>query len=249
MGLVQVAPGIRLPNRALRFDIGNLSNLNLTSVASITNLAAGTIAAWVKPLDISGFNNRIWQKAGGANNWLLIGTDSNAGDLRFGWNRSVTSLNIRTTGGYLALGEWQMVAAAWNSTGANSDQHIYRGTLTSPVTEASTYASQVVGSGTHDDTGGNPLILSTNTSIVGAYFQMWNRQLNVQELELVRTNPQPSSGGSVISLLVGDNGVTKQWDLSGTGNDASIGNTVLQESGPAQVAIALGLGTRNYLAA
>ncbi len=185
------------------------------------NVSAGTMFAWVNPSGVSATTSRIVDKQG-TQRLIFAVRDSTNGDLRCGYNRSTSNLNILSTTGYVTTGAWQFLACVWDTAGSNGNQLMYRATLTNITLTQPTYSAQAVGSGTHDDSTavlviGNGNGGSATNSFTGtiAVFGWWNRTMTSGELASQMFTPH-SSNGCIALFALGRNGTGTQQNLCGT---------------------------------
>lgn len=209
--------------------------VNLGSSASLDNLSAATVAAWVNMDTISDATEpRLYNKAGTQRFALVF----NATQFGFEYSRSTTICRAKAAFANLPaldIAKWCFLACVMNSAGVNSDQQVFVGSLTSAVTEASAYDLQGVGSGTHDDAGADALIghnTAAGSSIDGfvAWMGIWNRALTLGELQAQQFHPHVTAG-CVGFYHLGWTGTGTQPDWSGNENvgtvtGATVGNHV-----------------------
>src|SRR6185503_19386634 len=134
---------------ALTFAATSTDRVDSGTASSINNISIGTLLAWVYPTDLVTNNRRMIDKSGTQK--LLWVLNDGIRNYRFGYNRSTSNLNIISQTDYYTQNAWQFLGATWDTSLTNTDQHLYRGTESAVVTECSSYATQQVGSGTHDD--------------------------------------------------------------------------------------------------
>lgn len=218
--------------RGLVFAAGGTDTVNVGSAAVLDNVATGTVICWCYPTNVTNATSmRIYTKIG-TNNFVFVHRDTTNGDFRFGYTRSVTSLNILSPTGTVTVNTWQTLAATWNASGVNGDQHLYRGVNSgtlSTIAEIGSYTTQVVGSGTHDDASADAHIGSTTTStgqFVGtiALVMICNFQMTVGQLRQQQFSPHKVEG-CVGIWPVGINGTTSVPDWSLNGNAGTVTNT------------------------
>lgn len=134
------------------------SLINVGSATVLDNMPQGTTLAWVRRT-ASVTDARVWQKAyvalhGAAHYFVLNDTGGTVGYLQ----DRTTDLQMRG-GTTPPLNEWWFVVAQWNTAGSNGDQRIFTGNLTTPATEVSSYAVQIVGSGSLTSDAAAPLTI------------------------------------------------------------------------------------------
>lgn len=184
----------------------------------------GTVMVWI--YQTSTANPTAWVFPGGTSCQFNPNTTS----VLFGIGRATQNLNMVTAFSNLptfGTNKWSFLAAVWNVTGVNGDQHLYHGDLTTLAAEASAYAIQRVGSGSVNSSAGlNTLIGNVaggSQPMAGsiALVAIWNRQLSLAEIRQQQFRPMPTSG-CVLLLQLGFNGTGTQPDLSGSTNAVSV---------------------------
>ncbi|MEW5917471.1 MAG: hypothetical protein AB1762_13755, partial [Gemmatimonadota bacterium] len=180
---------------ALHFDSTDL--VDCGSGTTLDNISHGFAMAWVY-LDSSGANQTIMRKGSGTTNRHLFNL-LGAGP-QFLIDRGTTDLAVTATFANLTgwgTGQWFFIAATWNLSGANGDQKMFSGNLTTLATEPSAYASQAVGSGAegsdatdnlflgNTNSGGSPLNGRMSVLLLGS-----GRQLTLGEVQRWQSRPQ-----------------------------------------------------------
>lgn len=240
MGLIQGAPDVRLPDRSLKFS-ASTDLVNCGAGASLDNLDPITVVAWALRTTPSA-STRLWQKGIATNAWNLNADLAETGTFFANLPRATTLCNVsaalKNFPGYF-LNSWLYWAASLDTSAAGNNK-LFIGSLTSPVSEPSAYATQTVGSGTKgnnsaaDATIGNKSNLSAVWTGSIACVGVFGRLLSLPEHRLLQLNPGPKTvAGCLQWIFVGDNNTSTQHDLSGNGNNGTVTGAT-QETGPAQ---------------
>lgn len=115
--------------QALSFD-GTNDYVDLGSAASLDNLSAMTLSAWIRP-DSMGENSkgRIFDKTSDptpGSGWILnIADNESSYQLGFVVDYSVTDIARRTTGGAISPNVWQHVAVTWDGSTTATNIKMY----------------------------------------------------------------------------------------------------------------------------
>lgn len=202
-----------------RVDCGSatrLDNINpITWVFWIypTNLVADNVAYLYSKIPSYTEYKTIFLNDPGLPNGSILGDINRGGTF---YTDAIVQKN-----GLLSNNQWQYVAITMNTSGSNSDQKIYYGTLTTPATEVSSYDVQTVGSGiVGSDASANAVIANNALDPVYAFpgriafFGIWNRALSAGEIKSQQFRPRVTSG-NVLFLKLGSNGLTNVPDWSG----------------------------------
>ena len=116
---------------ALLFD-ANSEQVDHGSGTTLDSIAAGTVIYVYRPSAVSG-NQHLFRKEGTDFSRLLV---TSSGNLELGIERSGVDCVAITNTAPVAANVWQAVVATWDTGGANGDQHIYHGNLsTGTLTE------------------------------------------------------------------------------------------------------------------
>lgn len=130
----------------------------------------------------------------------------------------------------LATSTWVFLCAVANAGGANGDQDLWLGNLTTAPAEPSSYTSQVVGSGDHTTNGSDDMIIGNDVNqtqaIPGqiAMIGFWKRAFSSTEMDALRriwncNYPVASQGCWVFGV---GNSTGTQPDWSGNGNNGTV---------------------------
>lgn len=181
----------------------------------------GFVAAWVQiasfvtgvtGLKLCGTDGVYWGL------WLDGGFDG-SGHLYFDIQRATTNLIAHASSDPLVVGVPQFVAVSWNTSGANSDQKLYTGSLNRIVSEVATYATQEVGAGTRSTpttafTIGNALGGESYSYFNGSIdtFIYLNRQPLLKEIIELQGNMYAAPGTQLVTRL---GNVSREIDLIG----------------------------------
>lgn len=209
---------------ALLFTSGTSDKVDCGSGASLDDLAAGTFLAWVYPTALKADDTIVVKTAQstGMRNFIAVGS----GALRVDIDRA-TDLVIVSSASVLSTDSWQFVAAVFNTGGADADQKLFHGTLTSLAAETG-YQVQQVGSGAVvSDAAHNLFIGNFNSGTFGAFagriawVAHWNRVLTLAEIRAQQFRPHKTSG-CVLFMHLGFNGTGTQPDHSGNFNSGTV---------------------------
>lgn len=208
--------------------------VNIGTGSSLDNLATCTIAAWLYCTN-DNIDRRIWQK-GLSPNGRLFYTFSSAGtaQLRLDVHGRGTLAYANTSAfSAWATNKWCFAACVWNTGGANGDQKLYVGDLSTTLAEPSAYTSQAVGTGSPGNNSGVAAVWANNTNNASAFQGriatgwIFNRVLSIGELAHLQFKGQILSG-CVDYHEFGFTGSSSSADWSGNVNTGTItGATVV----------------------
>jgi len=126
-----------------------------------------------------------------------------------------------------ALNSWLFLVATFDTAGANGDQKLLIGNLTTPPTEPSAYTAQQVGSGTPGETV-SPFTFGNNANSTTRVFigdiaavSFFNRVLTANEIYQVWRFNAPLSG-RIVQSHYGLLGTGTQPDWSGNGRTGTV---------------------------
>lgn len=210
---------------ALQFVSGSADKVNLGRPVLLQDIRAGTMLVWANP--------SAWPAAGlraivyingtstGFRNFSTAGLGGTLG-LRLLVDRATTALNVGALPGdvpFAGANKPNCWVVTWNVDGVDADQHLYGGDQNAPLTEVTTYQSQIVGSGTVSastnaaDTviGGN----STNQGFPGVIYDVaiWDRVVPLVDLQWMRFALSLSAPLGWWTL--GADGPAAVWDYTG----------------------------------
>lgn len=218
--------------------------VNCGRVAAADNIAAGTIAGWVRVLawDTAGDYFGVVNK--GINTYAnYVSLDIMPWAPNIGYadcliQRATTDLQVRSSVPVAILNKWCFAVFTWDIAGANTDQHVYYGDMSNALQEA-TYSIQQVGSGAQKDDSANSVgIGNFATPAAGQFYDggndremhwagLWNKQLTIQELEQIRKETMQGLAkpkGAVLYMYLGRD-IGTQQDLSGNNLHGTPGAT------------------------
>jgi len=204
---------------ALLFDADG-EKVDHGSASDLDSMAVGTLLYIVRP-SVVNTNHHIFRKGIATFSRLLFGS---TGNIEFGKHRTTTNLTVVTTGTPVTANVWQAIAASWNLSGADGDQHLYHGNLGGAITEQA-YGLRVVGSGTHDDAASDWTVGCRSDTGAAAFRgeiarqQVWDRQLSLSEINIA---VYEYLSGSILHSEYGYNGVGTQVDYSGKGHAGTV---------------------------
>lgn len=209
--------------------------------AWIDSLPQGTFALWVKvTYDTSGQNRLIYKRhqspSYGGKAWMRnIDGGGDTDTMFFEMTRASDSTNLiinSTDNWWSTVNEWQFAAVVFDSNGADGDQRLFKGNITTPCAEPS-YEQQSVGSGSVDDDSNGKLTIGANTEHQNngfggniAWVGIWDDVLTQQELWSLQFMPRPIAGASGAKCLLfshfGFYGASSVADWSGNGRTATV---------------------------
>jgi hypothetical protein len=225
----------------LLFDAA-AERVNFGSAASLDNITTGTFAAWIKPISenadsyiltkwAAGTAGKEFSYDAGGNIKLFVGTVD-------GWPNWIHAEGNTSP---LTAGSWSFIAAVWDSGGADGDQELYHGSLSTLVAEVGGYATQQRGSGALVDESALDLLAGENEDLVDsgndtiiAWVGVWDVVLTVSQLQQqqFRLGSPVSAADCQLFCHHGYNGVGTQADLSGTGNTGTVTNATVDDHVP-----------------
>jgi hypothetical protein len=210
---------------ALSFSGTDVVNFGKSASVNTCFNNAGTIAFWAFPTGTTSALTFARKDAGG-----FIVSFTAAPGIQLSIARATQSLNATaTTANVPAFGtnKWIFFAAQWDSAGANGDQLLYGGDLTTSVVAASTYSTQRVGIGAVTNQDALNLLVGNASAANGAFpgniawVGLWNRRLTLGELKDQQYKLHDTSGSTIFTHL-GFNGTSTQPDWSGNSNTGAV---------------------------
>lgn len=263
MSVIPITRDIWHPDRALRFPSGITGYVDHGAAFDtiVKNNTIGSCGLWIRQSSFAAAQTLVRTFDVGATGVFIFSLTAAGIQLTVG--RGTQSQNVTCTFAQLGNfnsrpGEWRFIAGQWDLTaGNNSNQKIFAGSLTEPITEASGYSPQRAGSGTVAVTAnslvGNSLIaaqpLDGNIAVIMAY----TRFLQPAEWQAAMEG-NPPRDSMILYSFYGDEAASTASgavrDISGTGNNGTIGGSgVVLDIGPALVARHLYPFAKSYLAA
>lgn len=186
--------------------------------AGLNNENAFTVLAWLyKTGDTDGAP--IWWKGTGNNKGFFLQYGAGGNDFGLYVMRATTNADSASVTGTLPSNEWSCVAGTYDET---DGPRLFKGSLTSAITEVS-YATRVVGAGTTtDDSGGVHKIgqrPANDRNFPGriAIFAHFKRRLTLQEIVAWQFHPFVDADTDIFMEL-GYNGTGTQPNLTSLGN-------------------------------
>lgn len=210
---------------SLLFGGAASDRVNVGSGTVLDNVNQGTLIALAYPTG-SG-NGRFYQKGVTGQGPLFF---SYGASLEIARNRATTAsdaLSLVSNFSAHALNQWNWYAGVWNTGGANGDQKLYVGTLTTPFAEPSAYGTQTVGSGAEGDNSAVDAIIGNNSNAALAFpgriacVIHYNVALTLGQLRAVQFGDAVLPG-RVGYWELGWNGTGTQPDYSGNGNAGTV---------------------------
>lgn len=222
--------------------------VNLGTLASIQNIEKGSLYFKHRP--------DLWPAAGlramfyingnatGFRDFSMSGIGGTIG-ARLLIDRASVAYNVGATPAntpHHAAGVWCDLLFTWDMNAANSDQHIYGGSMYptfNPLVEVGTYANRDVGSGTATSSNSQNSVFGGFGLSQGypgriGYVGLWiNRQLTLNEAHYVQRNPRDFGvyGQSRVWLPGEDGGATVVEKLGSGDNGTIVNATVIEDQG------------------
>lgn len=216
--------------------------VNFGNSAEINNLNdVGTFAGWFYRTSAAGDSAYFYKLNSAYTNGISMKAPGvNGLGLRLDVPMTGTSLRIQTNSSVVTLNAWNFVCATWDTSSPTAtDQKLFVGTLTSPVSEISSYNFQIAGSGSvnNADSDGlgignipsNPASFARFVGNIG-WVGFWSTQLTQGQLRKIQYKPT-ASANCVLSCWFGKNGSGTQTDLSGEGNHGTITGATVSSRG------------------
>jgi hypothetical protein len=215
-------------------DFTSTDVINYGSAASVDGPPdnAGTAIFWLFP-DAS--TAGTWF-AKSAQTFLVNATATSLQVTHARGTQSLVALSTFANASTYGNNKWCYVAATWDTAGANGDQQIWHGDLSTIVAETAAYSTQRVGSGTVTSTAASNLLFGNRdagtTPLDGkaAFVGLWNRRLSLGELKDQQFWPHVTSG-NVVFDWVGFS-ASPEPDWSGNGNAGTVTGTTLYPNVP-----------------
>lgn len=208
--------------------------------SAINNLNAGSIAVWGHFNTLANDEGLAikWQFSAGHHDFVFWGGPANNLTLTVG--RGTANLEAVSNDGCIAsTGKWYFMACVWDISGANSEQKLYFGDLTTPTAEVGSYSTQTVGSGSRNSstenlglggmTGGSPAWF--NNDVIIDVVAIFDKVLSLAELRMFQFHPQ-NNVNCVGLWYPGKHGPSVVPDLSGQGNHGTVYNATMDISVP-----------------
>ena len=225
--------------QALNFD-GVDDRVGVGSGASLDNLSASTICAWIYPRGFGGNNaGRIYSKGPGDQEYMfLIENDGTTPDqtLRFSDGYATTNLARSGVASLVSLNTWQHACATWDGGTSSSGIKLYRNSVESSSygQSASASGSAISDASSNGDIGGRTSGSTRNFNGLIDDVRVYNRALSADEIKRLYnlggtfTVNKSQSTGTLKDGLVGHwtfdgkdaNG--RVDDVSGQGNHGTI---------------------------
>ena len=210
--------------------------MNCGNSAAIQDLDTITVCAWA-------YRNNLSSQV------PIIAKGDTAAEIYF-WMNNSSEVNCEITRATIncaaysntncaPTGSWLFFAASLNFNGANGDQHLYSGNLTTLAAEVGAYAAQQVGGGartgsTHDlgignSPQGNQAWMTANhlVDVVG----LFNTNLALSAIQDFQQHPRVLAN-CVGLWFPGRDGISTAFDRSSVGNNGTIYNATLDASVP-----------------
>lgn len=226
---------------SLTFGTAATDRVDISPASSINNLGAFTVATWIKLKSLTApqIAQFIFGRGTAGNQRKAAAQVSDgSAEVTFSVDRATTSSSFTTNSTLLVINQWLFLCFTYDINGsAGNVGHIYKGTLSSPVAEA-TYSTSTDGSGAlkGDDSALNMKLYNAASDQrgidgKGGWFGLWNRALSLSELKSIQFHPRVTSG-CVGFYRLGDNGTGTQRDFSGNGNNGTVTGATQSDNPP-----------------
>ena len=221
---------------SLSFTRLSTDHVDHGSNASLDTLGAGVYMMWMFSGASADVDWQLFEKNESATKSAL--------NPDFNWGaeigRDSVDLLVRANiGNFASYGaaKWLFLAFAFDRTGADGDQKLLMGDLTTAATEPSTYSTQTVGSGNFVADASNSLIVGNQAagnrgvedSIASLHLcnvLLTNAQIRAQQFRFRKLL------SSVILCEYGWNGTNLQPDWSGNGNNGTVTGATVSDHVP-----------------
>lgn len=218
---------------ALRVADNTGQHVSHGSDTSLDDINEGSILVWVYVRDVADAFRVAINKAGVGVTTMYrpaAGMTNPGSSIRWEKDRATTDLRIWTVGSVITANEWNCIAFAWNTGGADGDQKCFVGVRGGEMSEPS-YNTQSAGSGAVTSDAASALQVGCNSGAASSAPWDWGivnlisgRRITLAEAQAWMYQPRPLTG-SVLFTLYGHNGTSAQADLSGSNNHGSPANS------------------------
>ena len=217
----------------MAIDLSTTGYINHGSSSTLEDFTVGTILAWVY-IGSSVPDGYVFSKWTGTIDEMYMYFDGNTNKrIECSRGRATTTLRVRSAASTLQANKWQFVGFTFNSAGADTDQKLYWGDLTTTVAEVS-YLDRRVGSGTLTaGSTGNAWVGNRNDS-PGTWAQLNNTRvgfvavyptiLTLQQIFEQQFNLTPVVDGARLFVQYGLGALSEAVDWSGNANHGTVTN-------------------------
>lgn len=218
---------------ALTLGGATSDRITVTAAASINNLAAFAVIAWVFPTTLTDLR-MIYSKDNGTGSEVFFGLNGTGGNVQIQVGRATSNANAVSDDTPLsAANTWHCIAASWDGSTAPK---IYRGSLTVAMVERTYLAGNTAGSGAQkDDSARDALWGNDGTTLAFqgrmAVAALFNRAPTLAELQSWQFDPRVLSG-TVDLKHFGYNGTGTQLDFSGSANPGAVTGSAVGDHVP-----------------
>lgn len=235
---------------ALVFTGGDGDKVDHGSGTTLDDLTVASYLFWCQPTSISDSATYTMLQKGtepGQRRFIL---NDGSNNIHLEVFRATVVLSITAAlSNFTSAGanKWLFVACLWDSGGADGDQRIFIGDLSTHATEPSSYGTQALGSGALSSdasanlTAWNHPAASQSFPGDGGWCGVWNRLLTAGEVRAQQFHPHKTSG-NVLFCHYGYNGTGNQADLSGNGNTGTVTGAVVSDHVPLGPPFGFGMG-------
>lgn len=208
--------------------------VNCGNSAAINNLATITLISW-QYLIAANENNITARKANDNESVDDFEFSTTISDECFGsLGRATTGVLVWSNTDQFVASKWIYTVVVMDSTGANGDQHIYYGDLSTLATECGAYSQQRVGAGARTGGASNlgignfqgGTVAWPNTNKIIAVFAIFNTTLTQGQIRSFQYHPRAMEN-CVGLWFPGLHGASTVPDLAGNGNNGTVFNATL----------------------
>ncbi len=211
-------------------NTGSADRVDIGDGTSIRDLNPFTFIEWIYPVNTGTWAGKPFLQKGraaGGGSRRVLEVSASGNFMRLEVDRSTSDTNYIASNLAMSNNTWYCVAGTYDSA-ASPTTHLYQGTLSAVMVEA-TYSTSTDGSGTlGSDSGQNMRIgndgAASPTSSINARIAtvgIFNRVLSLGELIDWQFRPGVRSG-CVGFYQLGFNGISTQPDWSGNGNSGTV---------------------------
>ena len=219
------------------------AKVTVTDASNLLNWDVGTLIYWVyRTGSGASGGSRVEQKglsSSGIRGWFVSPGTPETTELQV--RRATADISvIASLGNFSAEGtnKWACWAATWDAGGADGDQIIAIGDLTTALAEPSSYTTQVVGSGSTGDNTGHNLIVGNHPTLSLAFpgrlaiAYRANVHSTLAQMQALQFRLLVNSSNVKGLYHLGWNGTSTQPDWSGSGNPGTVTSATLADHVP-----------------
>lgn len=219
---------------ALDFSGADNDRVNHGSAAILDDMDPVTYILWFNPDNLTASLNFLYGKFNAAGNARAQMFYRSNGRLAYWRSYASATMQRESDNSFITATTWQMVAVVGNGV-TNTDNKIYRGTLTSTVAEA-TYAVSNSGTGALLSDADGDLFIANNTPTSGlspdgkiGFVMIVKAALTIDQIRALQIRPTVVANTVLFSTL-GYNAVNAP-DWSGNANNGTVTGATLDTVG------------------